>query len=162
MECKKDWHSKETRVKRVLDTTEYVTVLKELVNEGKELNVVVAGNSMSPFLVHERDVIYFKKPDRTLKRGDIVFFQRKNGFYVMHRIWKKKPEGYYIVGDGQFEIEGPVQEEQIFALITGVCRKGKELGPGNLRWEFFEHIWIRIVPFRKYLLRFYGKIVKRK
>lgn len=149
-------------MKRILNTTEYVTVLKELANEGQELSLVIAGNSMSPFLVHERDLIYFKKPDRPLKRGDMVFFQRKNGLYVMHRIWKKKPEGYYIVGDSQFEVEGPVQEDQIFALITGVCRKGKQLAPGDFWWEFFARVWIRIVPLRKYLIRLYGKIVKKK
>lgn len=149
-------------MKRILNTTEYVTVLKELANEGQELSLVIAGNSMSPFLVHERDLIYFKKPDRPLKRGDMVFFQRKNGLYVMHRIWKKKPEGYYIVGDSQLEVEGPVQEDQIFALITGVCRKGKQLAPGDFWWEFFARVWIRIVPLRKYLIRLYGKIVKKK
>ena len=123
--------------------------------------MVVAGYSMSPFLGHERDVIFFQKPDRPLKRGDMVFYQRKSGSFVMHRIWKKKPEGYYIVGDAQQEIEGPVKEEQIFALITGVSRKGKRLGPGNLWWEFFEHVWIRVVPIRRPLIRLYGKIVKK-
>ena len=152
----------EHKRKKVLDTGEYVSVLKKLVNEGKELSMVIAGNSMSPFLVHERDIIFFKKPDRPLKRGDMVFFQRRNGSYVMHRVWKRKPEGYYIIGDAQVEIEGPVKEEQIFAMITGVCRKGKQLGPGNFWWEFFEHVWIRIVPLRKYAVRLYGKIVKRK
>ena len=147
--------------KKVIDTKEYVTVLKELVNEGKELSMVIAGYSMSPFLAHEKDVIYFRKPDRPLKCGDMVFYQRQNGSYVMHRIWKKKTDGYYIVGDAQSKIEGPVSEEQIFALITGVSRKGKRLGPGDLWWEFFEHVWIRVVPIRRHLLRLYGKIVRK-
>lgn len=122
--------------------------------------MVVAGNSMSPFLIHERDSIYFKKPDRELKKGDMVFFQRKNGRYVMHRICKVKPEGYYIVGDAQSEIEGPVGREQIFAIITKVQRKGRWIEPGAFWWEFFEHIWICLIPVRRTLVKVYGMICR--
>lgn len=145
---------------RVVDTREYVSMLKELTEEGKEVNMLIAGNSMSPFLIHERDSICFKKPDRELKKGDMVFYQRKNGQYVMHRICKVKPEGYYIVGDAQQEIEGPVAREQIFALITKVRRKETWIGPGDFWWEFFEHVWINIVPLRKGVVRIYGYVHK--
>ena len=108
---------------KVVDTREYVGMLKELTEEGKEVSMLVFGSSMAPFLIHARDMIYFKKPDRELQKGDIVFFRRKSGQFVMHRIWKIRPEGYYIVGDAQTQIEGPVKREQIFALITKVRRK---------------------------------------
>ena len=108
-----------------VDTKEYVSMLRELTESGKEVSMLIAGNSMSPFLIHERDSICFKKPDRKLRRGDMVFYQRPDGQYVMHRIYKVSAEGYYIVGDAQQDIEGPVKREQIFALITRVRRKGK-------------------------------------
>lgn len=85
----------------------------------------------------------------------MVFFQREDGRFVMHRIWKIKNDGYYIVGDAQTEIEGPVKEEQIFALITKVHRRGKWIGPGNFWWEFFEHVWIRVIPLRPYISKLY-------
>ena len=141
---------------KVVDTREYVSVLRELTEEGKEVRMTIAGSSMNPFLIHERDSICFRKPDRELKKGDMVFFQRPDGAFVMHRIWKVKPEGYYIVGDAQTEIEGPVRREQIFAIVTKVCRKGKWLGPGSFWWEFFEHVWIRLVPWRRKLMRGYA------
>lgn len=146
---------------KVIETKEYVSILRELTEENKEVSMRIAGNSMLPFLVHERDVIYFKKIDRSLKRGDMVFFQRKNGQYVMHRICKIKPEGYYIVGDAQVVIEGPVEEEQIFAIISKVCRKGKWIGPGNLCWEFYEHVWLWLLPVRCYLMRIYRGVARR-
>ena len=34
---------------------------------------LIAGSSMSPFLCHNRDYIYFTRPDRELRRGDMVF-----------------------------------------------------------------------------------------
>lgn len=122
---------------KVVDTREYVGMLKELTEEGKEVSMLVFGSSMAPFLIHARDMIYFKKPDRELQKGDIVFFRRKSGQFVMHRIWKIRPEGYYIVGDAQTQIEGPVKREQIFALITKVRRKEKWLEPGDFWWKFY-------------------------
>lgn len=145
---------------RTVDTRAYVSVLRELVKEGKEVSMLIAGSSMAPFLVHQRDYIYFKKPERNLRKGDMVFFERNNGQYVMHRIWKVKPDGYYIVGDAQTEIEGPVREEQIFAIITKVRRKNQWIAPGDFWWEFFEHIWIRMVPVRRIVMKLYAKIIK--
>ena len=45
---------------KVVDTREYVGMLKELTEEGREVSMLIAGSSMSPFLIHERDMIYFK------------------------------------------------------------------------------------------------------
>ncbi len=145
---------------KVVDTREYVGMLKELTEEGREVSMLIAGSSMSPFLIHERDMIYFKKPDRELKKGDMVFFQRRSGQFIMHRIWKVRPEGYYIVGDAQTQIEGPVERDQIFARITKVRRKGKWLEPGDFWWEFFEHVWLHMIPLRHVLMRWYAKVIK--
>lgn len=149
---------------RTVDTREYISALRELTEQGKEVSLLISGNSMSPFMVHQRDTICFKKPDRELKKGDMVFYQRVNGQFIMHRIWKVKEDGFYIVGDAQQEIEGPVKREQIFAVVTKVKRKGKWIEPGNFWWEFFEHVWINIVPFRRYVRAGYTvfcKIIRR-
>ncbi len=137
---------------RTLDTREYIGALRELVREGREVSMVIAGSSMSPFLVHKRDQIAFREPDRKLKRGDIVFYERVGGQFVCHRIYKIKPEGLYMVGDNQTVIEGPLQESQVFALITRARRKGKWISSGDFWWDFFEKVWIRIIPLRRALL----------
>lgn len=139
-----------------IGTREYVAILKDLVDEGREVNMHVLGSSMAPFVVHERDAIYFKKPEKKLCKGDIAFFQRKNGHYVVHRIYKVKGNQYYFVGDNQTVIEGPIDEGQIFATVTRVKRKGKMIGPGDFWWEFFARVWIRIIPVRAFLVRLYG------
>lgn len=146
---------------KMIDTREYVSVLRELTEEGEEVSMLIAGSSMSPFLIHHRDYIYFSKPDRALRKGDMVFYQRLNGQYVMHRIKRVRPEGYYIIGDAQTETEGPVKQEQIFALVTKVIRKGKWMKPGDFWWEFFEHIWIDMIPFRRIANILYGGIRRK-
>ena len=147
---------------RVVDTNEYVSVLRELAEEGRVVSMLVAGSSMSPFLCHNRDYIYFTRPDRELRRGDMVFYQRDSGQYVMHRIYKKKTDGYYMVGDAQTQIEGPLRRDQIFALIIKVKRKEKIIRPGNFWWEFFEHVWIRIIPLRKVIEKVYSLLSWKK
>lgn len=146
--------------KKTINTREYVGLLKQLVEEGETVSMRIVGSSMSPFLIHDRDLITFKAPEKELKKGDMVFFQRKSGQYVMHRIYAVKPDGYYMVGDAQTEIEGPISREQIFAVIIKVRRKGKWMEPGDFWWNFFERIWINIIPFRKVVTVFYSLVYK--
>ena len=141
---------------RVVDTREYVSILRGIAEEGKVVSLRIAGSSMSPFLCHERDWIYFTRPDRALRRGDMVFYQRDTGQYVMHRIYQIRGEEYYMLGDAQTCVEGPLRREQIFALIVQVKRKGKILRPGNFWWEFFGRVWIRMRPLRPLASRLYG------
>lgn len=149
-------------IERTVDTREYVSVLREIAEEGNVVSMRIAGSSMSPFLCHGRDYIYFTKPDRELRRGDMVFYQRDSGQYVMHRIYKVRSEGYYMVGDAQTQIEGPLRREQIFARIIRVKRKDSVLEPGDFWWEFFEHVWIRLIPLRCVLQKIYGFFAKWK
>ena len=74
----------------------------------------------------------------------------------MHRIYKLRKEGLYIVGDAQREIEGPVNPSQIFAVVTKARRRGKWVEPGNFWWEFYEHVWIRLVVFRPIIFKLYA------
>lgn len=135
-----------------VDTSEYVSVLRGLVEEGHQVGMVISGSSMSPFLCHGRDSVYFKAPDRGLRAGDMVFYRRPGGQYVLHRICRVRKDGFYILGDAQTVIEGPVAREQIFALVTGVRRDGKDLAPGDFWWDFFEKVWIRVIPLRPALV----------
>ena len=135
--------------KRVVDVYAYMPILCDLIKQGKEVSLTITGNSMSPFMVHGRDEILIAPPDGNWKKGDMAFYQRVNGQYVMHRICRVNAAGdCYFIGDAQQMIEGPVKKSQIFGKITSVKRKGKWIGPGDFWWEFFEHVWINIIPLR--------------
>lgn len=146
----------------MIDTREYLDTLRGIVEEGHEASMVIAGNSMSPFLIHQRDVICFQKPDSPLRVGDMVFYQRRSGRYVMHRICRVRPEGFYLVGDAQTEMEGPISRDQIFARIVKVRRKDKWMEPGSFWWEFFARVWIRVIPLRPVFICLGGLLHRRK
>lgn len=143
--------------KKIVDIYTYMPVLQELLSEGKEVSVTVTGNSMSPFLVHGRDRILIAPPDGNWKKGDMAFFIRTNGQYVMHRICRVDKNGNcFFVGDAQQYIEGPVTPAQIFGKITSVQRKGKWIGPDDFWWRFFEKIWMNVIPMRSFFRTAYG------
>ena len=98
-------------------------------------------------------VSYIKQIEKDLKKGDIVFFRRNDGSYVLHRIIRIGEDGMYLAGDAQDSIEGHVEISAAFAVVTRVIRNGRELGPGDALWEFFEHIWLRTVGRRRKIFR---------
>lgn len=147
---------------RNVDTRQYVSMLRELVRKGKEVSMLITGSSMSPFLLSHKDTICFKAPWRPLRRGDMVFYERQSGQFVMHRIYKVRDEGLYIVGDAQHEIEGPVNPNQVFGLVTKANRRGKWIGPEDIWWKFYAHIWIRLVGLRPMIFQLYRFLTGRK
>ena len=126
----------------------------------ESLPLVITGGSMSPFLISGRDVVYLSRPTRPLRRGDAVLYQRKTGQYVFHRIYRVSEEGITMVGDAQTVLEHGIQPDQIIAIMTAAERKGILLSPGDFRWEFFEKIWIRMIPIRRFVYRAYTWIRK--
>lgn len=147
---------------RIVDTREYIDILKGLLEDGNSVNLLVKGGSMLPFIAGGRDSVYIepvskKKPGK----GDIVLYQRDSGQYVLHRIISTCDGGFAITGDAQVEIEMPVREDQIFGVVTKLQRKGKTTGPGDFWWTFFRYIWPRMIPLRHPIMNAYGKIFHR-
>lgn len=137
----------------MVDSQTYLSTLRNLVEEGHDVSLLITGSSMAPFLIHMRDFIYFGRPERELKKGDMVFYRRENGDYVMHRICNINSRGFYLVGDAQTIVEGPIKREQIFGLVKKVCRKGRWLEPKDWYWKFFAGFWLWILPWRRIIMR---------
>ena len=143
---------------KIVDINTYMPVLIDLLERGESVCLTITGQSMTPFLVHGRDQIRFQKPDRTLQRGDMAFFRRATGEYIMHRICRSDEHGYFFLGDNQQSIEGPIPPEQVFGLIIQVCRKGRWIGPGDFWWDFFAGPWLTLLPCRPLLRKAYQLI----
>lgn len=149
-------------MRKSVDINEYLPVLIGLLAEGREVNLLVSGSSMTPFLADKRDTLIISPPDGNFRRGDMVFYQRRTGQYIMHRIHHIGPDGaLYIVGDAQTEIEGPVHPGQVFGIIRKVIRKGKLIDSSNFWWFFFEKIWIRMVSLRTPVRKIYTLFARK-
>lgn len=122
------------------------------------LPLVISGNSMSPFLVHGRDTIYLSRLTRPVKKGDALLYRRDNGAYIFHRVYKAENDSFTMVGDAHTQLEPGIRPDQVIAIMTSATRKGKRQAPGCFWWEFFEKIWIRMVPLRPILRNLYTAI----
>ena len=122
------------------------------------LPLVISGNSMSPFLVHGRDTVYLSRLARPAKKGDVLLYKRESGAYILHRVYKVEKDSYTMVGDAQTQLEQGIRQEQIIAIMTSALRKGKLQKKGSFWWEFFEKLWIRIIPLRPMLTKIYTYI----
>ena len=141
---------------RVIEPRLLTEQLPQLLQEAESVPLVISGSSMVPFLVHGRDTVYLSKVAQPLKKGDMIFYRRRGGQYVLHRICKVRDGSYDLVGDGQVAIEHGIGPEQILAVVKAVRRKEKLLRKGSFLWEFFEHIWLVLRPFRPGIIRVYS------
>ena len=132
--------------------------LLKTMEETQTVPLVISGSSMTPFLVRGRDTGYLSTIQRPLKKGDMILYRRDSGAYILHRICDLDGETYTLVGDAQTQREPGIRREQVLALVTAVRRKGRLLQPGSFWWEFFEKIWLRLIPLRPVIVRIYAAV----
>lgn len=147
-------------MKQIVEMCKIESTIREIVEAGGVVRLVVTGHSMLPTLVEKRDSVLLVKPDK-IKKSDIVLYQRKNGDYVLHRIVKKKNGAFYLCGDNQTAVEYPIYKEQIFGLVTGIVRKGKIISVTDVKYRIASSVWTNFIKLRPFILRNYVKI-KRK
>lgn len=143
---------------KILPAEVLMEPLLEALAEADYVPLVISGNSMTPFLVHDRDTVYLSKVNRPLKRGDMILYRRDDGSYILHRIYRAADGTFTLVGDAQTRLERGIRGEQVLALVSAVRRKGKLLKPGSFWWDFFEKVWIRLVPVRPVIVAAYSKV----
>ena len=115
------------------------------------------GVSMMPLLREGRDVMVIQKREKQrLSKLDAVLFIRPNvegrGHYVLHRILKVLPEGYWIVGDNCVYGEY-VKEENVIGVLTSVMRDGKALDFASPGYRLYVRLWCAPWRFRFAVLR---------
>ena len=121
------------------------------------LPLIISGYSMTPFLMHGRDTVYLSRLERQPKRGDMLLYRRDTGAYVLHRVVRVEAGICTMVGDAQTMLEPGIRPDQIIAIVTAVDRKGKRQNPGCFWWEFFEKIWLKMIPVRPYVMALYQR-----
>lgn len=136
--------------------------LEELLNKHDSILIAPKGYSMYPLIVPERDeVILTRLDDRKLKRGDVVLFRRMEGTLILHRIVKVTDEGYYLTGDNQTELEGPVAREQIKAVLKCIIRKNRHIFVTNPVYIIITKMWLWLLPVRGYIKKA-ARLVKHR
>lgn len=140
---------------RTLPAAVLMPEYEALLRDGAELPLVISGESMLPFLRPGRDTVFLKQPDAPLQRGDIAFYRRFDGSYVLHRVVRAEPGKYWFLGDAQTRVEGPLPAQCVFAHVIAVRRGRRLVQPQHRLWRFFAGPWLKHARQRPRLLRVY-------
>lgn len=80
--------------------------LEQLLREGNIIRIKPQGYSMYPLFIPGRDEALIQQTDGTdCHRNDVVLYRRDQGILVLHRICRITSDGFYMVGDNQYEVE---------------------------------------------------------
>ena len=120
---------------------EYDSVIREVLESGGEFRMYPHGTSMRPLLRQGIDSVVLEKMKRAPKKNDILFYQRKDGSYILHRVWEVTDTGLTLVGDNQRMLEYGVTEEQIIGYVTRIYRGEKEINCDGLWYRMYLWLW---------------------
>lgn len=133
--------------------------IEQLLREGNTICVMPQGYSMYPMLVPGRDSVMIEPVcvsdggrqavgEKRIRRGDVVLYRRDAGILVLHRVFHVGKDGYYMVGDNQTQIEGPLRGDQLRGRLVGFVRHGRQYSTENLCYRAYASLWLFVRPFR--------------
>ncbi len=119
------------------------------------------GTSMNPMLVEGRDRVLIKKKLPPLDRGDIALYKRRDGSYILHRVYRVYTSNYSMLGDNHFTVEHGVPFGAILGVVEGYYKGEKYIElKDNRRYNAYKFFWCNSVGFRKFL-NFFRRIYKK-
>lgn len=133
-----------------LQIEQLVPLWKERLEAGQKVQFSPKGISMLPMLRQGRDSVQLALPPERLKRHDIIFYQRDDGKYVLHRIIKADEAGlvYTCLGDNQFVKEHGLRRDQVIAIVTEFTRGKRRYNVTDPRYRLYCFLWHYSRPVR--------------
>ena len=133
-------------------------IMEEKLESGGEIMYSPKGTSMLPFIREGIDTVILKKNERDFKPGDIVFYRRPEGAFVIHRILKVQKYGRYtICGDNQWILERDVEKDSFIAVVTKLKRGEKDVNLNSLGHK----IYYRLLFLRRFRLHYLNRHVAK-
>ena len=125
-----------------------------LLRSGNTVQLPPTGWSMYPTIVPGRDqAVVAPIRGHVPRRGDVLLYRRDGGILVLHRVWRVRPQGLYMVGDNQREIEGPLRRDQVRGIMTALVRKGRNIPVTALCYRLPTGLWLLLRPLRRPISR---------
>ena len=133
--------------------------MKEVIESGGEFTFYPHGTSMMPLVREGVDQVILVKAD-CVKKGDVVFYRRDNGQFVLHRVVKIENGEYVMCGDNQVALEQGITDKHVLAKMKAVLRDGNVIDESNKKYvKYIKSLSRR--RFKKRVRSFLGR-VKRK
>lgn len=147
----------ESKKKITLD--EIYPAIKETLLGGGTVELPITGTSMFPLLKAGRDTVIIKA-DSEYGIGDIIFYRRDDGHFVLHRIVGTDENGFILCGDNQTQLEKNITDRHIIAKVIEINRDGKIIKPQDPKYLKKVDFWIKFLPHRRLPLTVMRRILK--
>ena len=132
-------------------------VITSLLAEGKKVIVSAAGNSMYPLIRNQKDAIVLTAyKGESVSIGDMIFYKRTNGQYVLHRVVAIENGEFTLMGDNQTLQEKGITNQQIIALPIAVIRGKKTIDINSKGYLLYKKAWTKTNIFRKAGIGFFN------
>jgi hypothetical protein len=130
---------------------ELAPIVCQLLDRGKSVVIPAKGNSMRPLVRSGKDnIVLTAYKGQPLLKGDAIFYKRKNGSFVLHRIVAINIDGSFtVIGDNQVLLEKGVTKEQVIALPTMIIRGKREIDCNSPLYKKYSLFWSDSVVLRK-------------
>lgn len=133
---------------------DYESLIREVLASGGEFRLYPHGISMLPLLRQGRDSVSLRRVDGPIRKGDILFYQRPDGSFVLHRVRAMTPEGLTMMGDNQTLAERGVSPDWVIGRVTRIFRDDKEVICDGQRYRWYLRLW-QLTILRGLLLKLY-------
>lgn len=119
---------------------EHIDLIREVLDSGGQFTLFPRGTSMLPLIVQGRDSVSLVRAE-TYSRGDIAFYRRGDGSFILHRIVGEKDGAFVMCGDNQLAREYGIAPAQIIGKAEYVTRKGKAMTPRSPAYRVYCTLW---------------------
>ena len=113
---------------------ELYPIIAEKLESGGSVTFKPHGISMLPLIRQGIDSVTIEKMKKKPSVGDVIFYRRTNGQFVLHRIIGVDRAGYVLCGDNQWLKERGITENQIIGVMTELLRDDKAIGMDNRQY----------------------------
>lgn len=143
-----------------ISLNEMAPLIRETLEKNGEVTFISAGRSMLPVIRDRKDAVTLVKPKREIKPGDIVFYQRDNGQFILHRVMFVNSDKYVMRGDNQWDNEYNIRRDQIIGVLKCFERNGKIHNVTDRDYLMYVKLLPLIRFFRKTYYGFKSKVFK--
>ena len=124
-------------------------LLEEQLRRGRA-TLPVTGSSMLPMLRGGRDVVELAALEGAPTRGDVLFYRRANGQYVLHRLIRMEDADTCLMcGDNQWQRE-LLPVGAVIARVERFNHGGKWINcKGHKAYQLYMNFWTALFPVRR-------------
>ena len=124
-------------------------IISETIEKGGVASFSIHGTSMLPLLHDRADKVWITKPDRKLKKYDIIFYRLDGYGFILHRIVKVTKDGYICRGDNHTDNEPTLAFDRVIAVATKYERNGKIYPIDSTTHKIYSRLWVNTMFIRK-------------